>query len=103
MEMTNVEINKILTEYPDIVSEAETAWKMSILELERIEAKTYFSIKTNTAPGEKVTEKMLENMVTTNDEVYKARLYSVTKESEYNRLYEKLMCAKKMASLRSAF
>ena len=100
--MTDSEIIEVIGKYPDLVADAEKAWKIAKLERERSEALSYFRLKAQTA-DEKVTEKWLENKVRTDEEVHKAKLDEIVKESEYNRLYEKLMSAKKMASLRAAF
>lgn len=102
MEPTNVEINEILIEYPDKVADAERQWKISRLERERVEGMVYFRLKAETAE-QKVTEKWLELKVRIDTEVHKLKLDEIIAESNYNRLYEKLMSAKKMASLRAAF
>lgn len=101
-ELTNAELNRILTDFPDLIATAEAEFKKARVERERLEALAYFRLKVETAEI-KVTEKWLENKVRTDDEVHKAKLDEIVKESEYNRLYEKLMCAKKMAALRTAY
>ena len=102
MELTNAQINDTMVEYPDMVAAAEVAWKTAVVERQRTEALAYFRLKA-TCAGEKVTERWLENKVLVDDEVHRAKLDEIVKEAEYNRLYEKLMCATRMASLRAAF
>lgn len=101
-DLTNAQINDILVEYPDKVADAEREFKTARLERERVEGITYFRLKAETA-GQKVTEKWLENKVRVDDEVHQAKLDEIVKESEYNRLYERLLSAKKLAALRTAF
>jgi hypothetical protein len=45
----------------------------------------------------------IEAMVKSDVDCYKAALNEVEKESEYVKLNEKLMAAKKMAAMRTAF
>jgi hypothetical protein len=93
---------RILTDYPDKVADALKAWKIAILDREQKEALTYFRMKAK-AGLEKVTEKWLENMVREDQECYKARLDEIVKESDYTRLYEKLLSVKIVARVRTAF
>lgn len=102
MELTNKDINDILTDFPDLIAKAESDWKTAKVERERIEALAYFRLKAECA-GAKVTEAWLTNKVRVDDEVHKAKLDEIVRESEYNRLYERLMSCKRLAQLRSAF
>lgn len=102
MELTNKEINDILTDFPDLIAKAESDWKTAKVERERIEALAYFRLKAECA-GAKVTEAWLANKVLVDDDVHRAKLDEIVKEAEHSRLYEKLMCAKKIAQLRTAF
>lgn len=101
-ELSNEQINDMMVELPDKVAEAEVEFKRIRLERERIEALAYFRLKAELA-HEKVTEKWLENKVRVDDEVHQAKLDEIVSEGEYNRLYEKLMSIKKVASLRTAY
>lgn len=96
------EIEKVLATFPDLVADAEKDWKVARLERERLEAMAYFRLKAEAA-SEKVTETWLQNKVRIDPVVHQAKLDEIVAEANYNRLYEKLMSAKKMASLRAAF
>jgi uncharacterized protein (DUF849 family) len=93
---------RVLNDYPDKVADALKEWKTAILDREQKEALTYFRLKAN-AGIEKVTERWLENKVREDKECYKARLDEIVKESEYTRLYEKLLSVKIVARVRTAF
>lgn len=96
------DINAVLVDYPDKVADALEDWRMAALERERMEAKTYLTLKANNAVN-KITESWLENMVIDDTEVYKARLTEIKAETSYQRVLEKLLCAKKRAAIREAF
>lgn len=100
--MNALEIDQALDTYPDKVADALEVWRTAALERERLEAKTYLSLKAKNA-GIKVTEAWLENMVIDDTDVYVARLAEIKAEASYQRVFEKLMSAKKRAAIRDAY
>lgn len=100
--MTNEEIVDVMDRYPDQVADALELFKKAGIEKERLHAKTFLEIKARSA-GEKITIAEIEAMVKADLECYKAALYEVEMESLYMKFYEKLMAAKKQASMRAAF
>lgn len=100
--MTNAEIEVAMGNLPDTVADALYSYKSAIIDKERLCAKTFLEIKARSA-GEKITVAEIEAMVRADLDCYKASLNEVEKESEYVRFNEKLMAAKKLAALRTAF
>jgi hypothetical protein len=100
--MTNAEIEAAMETLPDIVGDALYNFKTAIIDKERLCAKTFLEIKARSA-GEKITVAEIEAMVKADVDCYKAALNEVEKESEYTKWNEKLMAAKKMAAMRTAF
>jgi len=96
----NAEIEEILESYPDLCADAMERWKVAELECQKIEALRYLEYK---ASGNKKTSDELKAMVRVDPGVYQASLAEIQAEVEYNRLYEKLMSAKKISSLRTAY
>lgn len=94
------EIEKDLTELPDKVADALEVWRVATLDREKVESLLYAEFK---ATGEKRTAEEIKNMVRGHDNRYNASLKEIEAEVEYNRRYEKLLSAKKRASLRTAF
>ncbi len=101
--MTDGEIVEVLGTYPDRTATALERWKTATLERKRIASKFYLEAKARAAGGEKLTVKELEMMVERDDAHYKACLEEIMGEADHIRCYEKLMAAKKMASLRAGF
>lgn len=101
--MTDAEIVQVLGEYPDKTASALERWKKATLERQRYASKLYLETKARAASGEKVTVKELEMIVEANDGHYSLCLEEIVAEAEHMRLYEKLMAAKKMASIRAGF
>lgn len=100
--MTNAEIDEILGTYPDKVADALLDWRKAELEAKRTYAKEYLDTKAQAA-GEKVTVGEIEAKVRAGSTHYKAVLEEITAESGYVRANERLMSAKKLASIRAAF
>jgi hypothetical protein len=96
--MENLE--EILSELPEIVADKLQDWRMKTLERERVEAILYLKFK---GDGEKRTQDELKAMVKEDGGRYQAVLNEIKAESAYNLVYERLLCAKKKASLRTAF
>jgi hypothetical protein len=101
--MDDAQISGILDRYPDLVAEAQRKFKTATLERERLEAKTYLRLKAQAVGGEKLTVEDLKSKVRSDDECYKANLEEIMFEADWTKLYEKLLAAKTMAKMRSAF
>lgn len=100
--MTNAEIEVAMETLPDIVGDALYNFKAAIVDKERLCAKTFLEFKARSV-GEKITVAEIDAMVKADIGCYKAALNEVEKESEYVKWNEKLLAAKKLASLRTAF
>lgn len=96
--MDNIE--EVLLELPDKVADALGRWRVSTLDRERVEALLFASIK---GKDEKKSSTEIKMEIHESIERYNAVLHEIKQECEYNRLYEKLLSAKKRASLRTAF
>lgn len=96
--MENLE--ELLSELPDRVSSALENWRMKTLLREKCEAMLYLKFK---GGGEKRTSEEIKAMVRDDGGRYEAVLEEIKAESAYNLANETLMCAKKKASLRTAF
>jgi len=93
-------LEEFLQELPDKVADALSAWRIATLQREKVEAMLHLRLK---AEGEKMSVGDLKAAINNNQERYDMMLKEILAESEYNRLYEKLLSAKKRASLRTAF
>lgn len=100
--MTNAEIESAMETLPDIVADALYNFKTAIIDKERICAKTFLEFKARSV-GEKITVAEIDAMVKSDVDCYKAALLEVERESAYVKWNEKLMAAKKLASMRTAF
>ena len=96
--MDNIE--ETLIDLPDQVANALSAWRIATLQREKVEAMLHLRLK---ASEEKMTAGDLKAAINNNQERYDMMLKEILAETEYNRLYEKLLSAKKRASLRTAF
>lgn len=94
------QLNNDLEDLPEKVAEALLEWRKSALNREKKEALLYLQFKNEV---DKRTVGEIEAMIESNDDRYDAKLKEAMAECEYHRLYEKLMSAKKMADLRTAF
>lgn len=100
----NSEIEKDLAEYPDKVADALEAWRTATAEKEKVEAMAYLRLKGASEAQEiERTVVELKAMTKQDDEVFQAVLKELKAEAQYIRLNEKLMAAKKLASLRTAY
>lgn len=95
-------IGEDLNTLPDRVADAQKNWKAKEAELKHERARAYLGYKAKLI-GTDPTQGDLRAMVDNDESIYKLSLECVTSESEYTRLMEKLMAAKRMASMRSAF
>ncbi len=96
----NSDIESSLSDLPDKVADSLATWRIKSLEREKIEAMLYLRFKA--AEGKKTSDE-IKSAVRVNGERYQAVLDEIQAESEYNRLYEKLMSFKRLAGLRTAF
>lgn len=100
--MNESEITEILDTYPDKVADAQKFWKAKESGLKHERARVYLDFKAKLV-GSEPTQGDLKAMVENDMGIYKLALECVTAESEYTRLMEKLMAAKRLASMRTAF
>lgn len=98
--MENLE--QVLSDLPEKVASKLEAWRMSTLNREKTEAILYLRFKGAT-DGQKRTSDEIKAMIREDGERYQAVLAEIKAESAYNLANETLMCAKKKASLRTAF
>lgn len=89
-----------LESLPDIVAKSLLDWRVATLDREKIEALLYARFK---GLNDDLKASDLKSMINADPERYQAVLNEIKAESEYQRLYEKLLGAKKLASLRTAF
>lgn len=102
-QLTHREISVILSEYPDLVADALEKYRKVQAEAKRVFSSKYLILKSQTASEEGITETFLKHSIEADIEYYKAKLNEIIAEAEHQRLYETLMCAKKLASLRAAY
>ena len=96
----NMDIESDLDQLPDKVAEALQLWRVATLNREKMEAVLYAGFKGND-PNRSATE--IKACINASDSRYNSVLEEIKCECEYQRLYEKLLSAKKRASLRVAF
>lgn len=96
------ELETDLAGLPDKVADALAVWKKAETSKRHEAARLYLTYKAKLA-GRETTSTELKAMVEVDPAYYQICLDCVTAESEYVRLYEKLMSAKKSASMRAAF
>jgi len=94
------QIEDQLDTLPDQVADALSAWRIATLQREKIEAMLHLRLK---AGEEKLSVGDMKAAINNNQERYDMMLKEILAETEYQRLYEKLLSAKKRASLRTAF
>jgi hypothetical protein len=100
VSLGNQDIEKDLDELPDQVSDALEKWRIATLDREKVEALLYASFK---GTQDSITATGIKALINSNSERYEAVLNEITAEVEHARLLEQLLCAKKKASLRTAF
>lgn len=97
---SNSQIADALEKLPDQVADSLLSWRRATLEREKLEAILFLRFK----GGEfKRTGSEIEAMVQSDGGRFEACLNEAKAESEYNRLNERLLSFKKLASLRVAF
>lgn len=96
---TSEELEKALIDLPDEVADALLVWRTATLNREREEALLHAKLR---ARDIEMPAAQLKALINANDTRYEFVLIEIKAESEYNRKYEKLMGAKKIAALRVA-
>ena len=84
---------------PEKVRKALLDWRRASLDREQKEALLYLEFR---GEDKERTASDIKALVNRDGERYKAKLNEAVCESEYEKVYESLMCAKKMADLRVA-
>ena len=97
---TNIQIEHDLESLPDKVADLLLLWRKASLEREKAEALLYLKFK---GEDKELTATEIRAMVHSDDGRYIAMMEEIKAESLYTRYYEKLLSAKKLSSLRTAF
>lgn len=95
-------VEEDLDSLPDRVADALGKWRFKEAERKREAARLLLTFKAQHA-GQGLTMTELKAMVQNDQGYYQICLDEIMEESRYVRLYERLMAAKKTASLRTAF
>lgn len=98
----NQDLANELETLPDSVAASLYEWRKLTLDRERVEARMYLTFK-NPTSGEKRTVGEVEALIHSDPQRYEIRLSEALAESNYTRLLERLYCAKKLSSLRTAY
>lgn len=91
-----------LNTLPDLVADALLKWRTKTALKKHTAANLLLTFKAQHA-GQEITMTELKAMVNNDTDYYKICMDEVVSESDYVRLYEKLMASKKQASLRTAY
>lgn len=97
MGLQDKTLEEILDTLPDKIADALLEWRRSSLNREKFEALLYASIK---GKDDGKTASEIKAMINADQGRYDMVLAEIKAEAEYNRLYERLMCQKKIAQLR---
>lgn len=97
---SNKSVEEDLETLPEKVSEQLVKWRTASLDREKCEALLYARFH-GEDPSRTATA--IKSLINSNEERYQIVLKEIQEEAHYNFLYEKLMSAKKIASLRTAF
>jgi hypothetical protein len=100
MGLINTDLEDKLGSLPDAVATALLKWRKCTLERERVEAVLYLQYR---AGIEKRTTDEIKALVRQDGGRYQAVLDEAIAESDYTRIHEGLLAAKKEASMRTAF
>lgn len=101
-DRTNADLSVILHTYPDKVAEAMAEYKKAMAETKRIGAKLYLELKAVNVEKD-IKEAHLRAMVQNHPDYYAAQMKEIETEAIYTKVYETLLCTKKLAALRTAF
>lgn len=97
----NFDLEKDLEELPEKVSKALELWRTATLDRKKTDALLYMKYRMSDLG--KRTSGEIKAMIDKDDTHYAACLLENKLEAEYNFVYEKLLSAKKLSSLRTAF
>jgi hypothetical protein len=100
MNPNNIDLEKALNELPELLSKSFEKWRIAGLDLERFEALMAAKIRGENQ-GIKATE--VRDKINADDNWYQLRMDVIKAESYHNLIENRLLSAKKMASLRTAF
>lgn len=95
----NGHIESDLETLPDEVATALFNWRVATLDREKAEALLYARFKAE----DDRTAVEVKSLINASPERYEAVLKEITAESDHTRLLERLLAAKKLASLRTAY
>lgn len=95
-------VEQELSELPDRVADALGKWRFKTADKKREAARLLLRFKAEHA-GKELTMTELKAMVQNDQGYYQICLDEIMEESRYVRLYERLMCAKRSAAMRTAF
>lgn len=98
--MSNQDIEKTLTDGPDDVAEALKNWRLATLNREKAEALLYVRLK-GEDKDRSATE--IKALIHADSIRHDLMVKEILAESNYTLLYERLLGAKKIASIRTAY
>lgn len=96
----NQDLEQSLADLPDKVADALKDWRIATLERERCEALLYAEFK---GQDKERTATEIKALIHASNNRYQSVMREIKAESEYNRLYERLMALKKRCYLRTAY
>lgn len=96
----NAQLESDLETLPDIVADTLIHWRKQSLIREKFEALAYLKFK---GEDKDRTATEIKALVNSDEDRYQAMLNEIVAEGEYTRVYEKLLSAKKLAGLRTAY
>lgn len=102
LTLTNKQIESILAAYPDVVADALKEYKTAEETVRMKGAELYLIFKAEDEKG-KMKDTEIKNKVIDDESYHFARMKAIEAEAKYMRVYETLMCAKKMAGIRTAY
>lgn len=95
----NAQLEADLETLPDEVSTVLMNWRIATLNRERVESLLHARLRADTTR----TMADIKSSINGDPDRYEAVLNEIKAEAEHTRLLERLLCAKKLASLRTAF
>jgi hypothetical protein len=104
MPISNAEIEKQLEELPDKVADALLVWRKCTIERETVEARLFVEKKKFAlSGGGPAGDDYIKSLVRSEDSRRDACECEAAAEAMHQRLYERLMGAKRSAAVRAAF
>lgn len=95
----NDQVEEDLQTLPNQVADALYSWRLATAEKEKLDALLYLQFK---GEGDKTVDE-IKSLVKSNPTRFEAILNEIKAESDYVRLYERLLSLKRVAGLRTAF